>query len=141
MDEIIYTLLDRKDCTIHVLWSKTTLITGSVGRTGLDSPLMKWENFVLCPWHYLLKPKCFEKKKFHSAVLHLKNTQNTFFAPFNWKLFKYGSINVKDFLYIGGSTPLPPKPPVIRVVSLNTEQNRTRALLYSLLFSPIFELA
>ena len=33
------TLLDIKDCTNAILWSKTTLTTGSVGGVGVDPPL------------------------------------------------------------------------------------------------------
>ena len=32
------TLLDRKDCTNALLWSKTTFTTGGVGWTGVDLP-------------------------------------------------------------------------------------------------------
>ena len=49
------------------------------------------------------------------------------FAPFNWKLFKLGSVSVRDkkkdlILQEGGSTPVPSTPPVVRVVLLHTEQ-------------------
>ena len=59
-----------------------------------------------------------------------KNSQNisqNIFAPFNWKLLKLGSANVRDirknvlFLQVVGSTLAPPTPPVIRVVLLQTE--------------------
>ena len=33
-----HTLLDRKDCTNALLWSKTTLTTGDVGGTRVDPP-------------------------------------------------------------------------------------------------------
>ena len=34
----VNTLLDRRDCTNALLWSKTTLITGGVGGAGVDPP-------------------------------------------------------------------------------------------------------
>ena len=37
----IGTLLDRKDSTNALLWSKTILNTGSVGGPGVDPPLEK----------------------------------------------------------------------------------------------------
>ena len=35
---VTHTLLDRKDCTNALSWSKTTLTTGGVGRAGVDPP-------------------------------------------------------------------------------------------------------
>ena len=40
-----HTLLDRKDCTNALLWSKTTLTTGSVGGPGVDPPPRKINTF------------------------------------------------------------------------------------------------
>ena len=43
-------------------------------------------------------------------------------APFYWKLLKIGSVSVRDIrksvpnLQVGGSAPVPPTPPIIRVV-------------------------
>ena len=42
-----HTVLDRKDCTIALLWSKTSLITGGVGRAGVDPPSRKTNTFFL----------------------------------------------------------------------------------------------
>ena len=39
--DVVCTVLDRKDCTPALLWSKTTLITGGVGVTGMDPPSCK----------------------------------------------------------------------------------------------------
>ena len=45
--------------------------------------------------------------------------------PFDWKLFKLGSVSVRDIrknipiFQEGGSNPAPPTPPVIRVVLLH----------------------
>ena len=44
---LIHTLLDRKDCTNALLWSKTTLTTGSVGGPGVDPPHRKMNTFFL----------------------------------------------------------------------------------------------
>ena len=49
-------------------------------------------------------------------------------APFDWKFLQIGTLRAKDprknvlILQEGGSTPVPPTPPVIRVVLLHTEQ-------------------
>ena len=42
--------MDRKDCTNATLWSKTTLIIGSVGGAGVDPPLEKKIHFILGAW-------------------------------------------------------------------------------------------
>ena len=46
-NSIICTLLDRKDCTNALLWSKTTLTTGSVGGAGVDPPPWKMDSIFL----------------------------------------------------------------------------------------------
>ena len=54
--------------------------------------------------------------------------QQSIFAPFNWKLLKIGSVSLRDIrknvpiLQVGGSSPAPPTPPVIRIVLLHTDQ-------------------
>ena len=43
----IHTLVDRKDCTPALLWSKTTRTTGGVGGTWEDPPTCKMRTFFL----------------------------------------------------------------------------------------------
>ena len=42
-----HTLLDRKDCTNALLWSKPTLTTGSVGGAGVDPPPWKTDTIFI----------------------------------------------------------------------------------------------
>ena len=43
---VITTVVDRKDCTPALLWSKTTRTTGSVGGTWGDPPTSKMGTFL-----------------------------------------------------------------------------------------------
>ena len=71
--------------------------------------------------------KSFEKIFKYNTDLYKFFSQNIF-APFNWKLFKLGSVSVRDIrkdvpiLQVGGSTPFPPTISAIRVVLLHTEE-------------------
>ena len=44
---VITTVVDRKDCTPALLWSKTTRTTGGVGGTWEDPPTCKMGTFFL----------------------------------------------------------------------------------------------
>ena len=67
-------------------------------------------------------------------VHYIKNI----FAPFNWKLFKLGSLSVRDIrkndpiLQVGGSAPATHTPPVIRVVL------PIQSRLYKDIFLPLY---
>ena len=45
----LHAVVDRKDCTPALLWSKTTQTTGGVDGTWEDSPTCKMGTFFLMP--------------------------------------------------------------------------------------------
>ena len=71
----------------------------------------------------------FEQKKIFNALLYKKkffqSLRRGHLPPFDWKLFKLGSVSVRDIrknvpiLQVGGFTLAPPIPPVFRVVLLH----------------------
>ena len=70
----------------------------------------------------------FEQKKLFNALLYnffFQSLRRGHLPPFDWKLFKLGSVSVRDIrknvpiLQVGGSTLAPPIPPVFRAVLLH----------------------
>ena len=83
--EEVCTLEEIKGYTIPCLWSKTTLITGGVGRTGRILPLVKSVHFFLGPWLLVFQfieisnqievnghVLNFEQKKLYNSLLYKK---------------------------------------------------------------------
>ena len=65
----------------------------------------------------------FGEKKLYSAVLHKKCFSKHFSK--HWKLFKLGSVSVRDIrknvhiLQVGGASLVSPTPPLLRLVLLH----------------------
>ena len=68
-----------------------------------------------------ITPEAGEKGSF------FQNIYKNIFAPFNWEFLKLGSLSFRNIrknfliLQLGGSSPVPPTPPVFRLVLLHTE--------------------
>ena len=69
--------------------------------------------------------KCFWENSFSLIGHYIKKISQNIFAPFNWKLFKLGSvkgIRKNVFIFQGvGSTPAPPTQSVFRLDLLHTD--------------------
>ena len=94
-----------------------------MGGTREDPPTCKMGTF----FHMSLTLN-FEKKNLYNRVLNnffVQSLRLGHLPPFDWKLFKLGSVSVSDItknvpiLQVGGSSLAPPIPPVFRVVLLH----------------------
>ena len=116
------TLLDRKDCTNHVLWSKSTFTTGVWAGQGLIHSIEKWIHFFLSPWLFVCQFIEISNQKKPTLISMFETSP---IGPFWLEISiiwhtKIQGQNENISIFLGWvSTPAPPILPVDRVVLLH----------------------